>query len=194
VRRLLESSDGFTLIAAMVAVVIIGIMLGSASQSWRTIMQRDREEELLFRGMQYRDAIDRWNKPKVLPGQAPIQQTHKLNDLKDLLQDPNTMEKIHYLRRLYTDPITGKDFEPIVDPVKGIVGVKSSSQDPPLKRDNFPDDLKAFANKDKYSDWTFDYRLKAASPAAGGGVTGLPGGSGTSGTSGTSGGGAFRSF
>lgn len=169
----------------MVAVVIIGIMAGAASQRWTTIMQRDREEELLFRGMQYRDAIDRWNKPpKPLPGQAPIQQTHKLTDLKALLQDPYTVEKIRYLRRLYPDPITGKDFEPIVDPVKGIVGVKSSSQDPPLKRDNFPDELKAFANKDKYSDWTFDYRLKAAPAPAGGFVPG-----GTSGT----GGGAFRS-
>ena len=128
----------------MVAVVIIGIMLGAASQSWRTIMQRELEEELLFRGGQIRDAIARWNKPpKALPGQAPIQQTHKLNDLKDLLQDPNTMETVRYLRRLYTDPITGKDFDPIIDPVKGIIGVKSSSQDPPLKQGNFPDDLKS---------------------------------------------------
>src|SRR6266567_2485259 len=171
----------------MVAVVVMGIMAGAASQSWRTIMKRDREEELLFRGGQIRDAIALWNKPpKPLPGQAPRQQTRRLNDLKDLLQDPNTPETVRYLRRLYTDPITGKDFELIVDPVRGIVGVKSSSQDLPLKRDNFPDDLKAFANKDKYSDWTFDYRLKATSAAAGGGVTGLPGG-----TSGTSGG-AFR--
>jgi hypothetical protein len=117
--------------------------------------------------MQYRDAIDRWNKPpKPLPGQAPIQQTHKLNDLKDLLQDPNTPETVRYLRRLYIDPITNKDFDLIVDPVRGIIGVKSSSQDPPLKRDNFPDDLKTFANKDKYSDWQFNYLTTANQPGA----------------------------
>ena len=150
----------------MVAVVIIGIMLGAASQSWRTIMTRDREEELLFRGTQIRDAIARWNKPRALPGQAPMQQTRRLNDLKDLLQDPNSPETIRYLRRLYTDPITNKDFEVIVDPVRGIVGVKSSSQAPPLKRDNFPDDLKTFANKDKYSDWQFNYLTTANQPGA----------------------------
>ena len=121
------------------------------------IIKRDREEELLFRGVQIRDAIARWNKPKTLPGQAPIQQTHKLNELKDLLQDPYSLEKIHYLRRVYTDPITGKDFDPIIDPVKGIIGVKSSSQDPPLKQGNFPDDLKSFEKKEKYSDWQFNY-------------------------------------
>ena len=158
----------------MVAVVIIGIMAGAASESWRTIMKRDREEELLFRGVQYRDAIAKWQKPRGNPGQ-PKPPPRPLRDLKDLLQDPNTPETVHYLRRLYTDPITGKDFELIMGDAssQGIVGVKSSSQDPPLKRDNFPDDLKSFAKKEKYSDWTFDYRLKAPPAAAGGSVTGL---------------------
>jgi type II secretory pathway pseudopilin PulG len=167
VKRLLESSDGFTLIAAMVAVVIIGIMAGAASQSWRTIMQRDREEELLFRGTQYRDAIAKWHKPRGTPGQ-PKPPPRPLRDLRDLLQDPNTPETVRYLRRLYPDPITGKDFEVIMGDAssQGIVGVKSSSQDPPLKRGNFPDDLKAFADKDKYSDWQFNYLTPVNQPGA----------------------------
>jgi len=171
------SSDGFTLIAVMVAVVVIGIMLGAASRSWQTVMKRDREEELLFRGMQIRNAIAQWNKPVKTQTQGQLAPSRPpLSDLKQLLQDTTTAETVRFLRKVYTDPITGKDFDLIRDPVKGIVGVKSSSQDPPLKRDNFPDELKAFVNRDKYSEWTFDYRLKALPGAVGGGVKGLPGG------------------
>ncbi|HEX8961341.1 MAG TPA: type II secretion system protein [Geobacteraceae bacterium] len=154
----LTSSAGFTLVAAMVAVVIIGIMLGAASQTWQTMLKRDREEELLFRGTQYRDAIAQWYKPR--PGQPPTQQTRPLKDLKDLLEDPNSLETVRYLRRLYKDPITNGDFEPILGPTQEIIGVKSASQDPPLKRGNFPDDLKDFGEKDKYSDWQFNYRTQ----------------------------------
>jgi hypothetical protein len=42
--------------------------------------------------------------------------------------------------------------------------VSSSSQDPPLKRGNFPDDLKDFGEKDKYSDWQFSYKPKPPPP------------------------------
>lgn len=151
--RLLRSSEGFTLIAAMVTVVIMGIMLGAASQSWQMIMKREREEELLFRGQQIKDAITKWHNPRTTPGvTAPAR---PLVDLKHLLEDPNTPETVRYLRRLYTDPITNKDFELITDPVRGIIGVKSASQDPPLKTGNFPDDLKALSGRSKYSEWEF---------------------------------------
>lgn len=158
--KILKSSAGFTLIAAMVMVVVIGIMLGAASQSWQTLMKREREAELLFRGSQYRDALARWYKPR--PGQPPTQQTRSPNELKDLLEDPLSQEKVRYLRRLYPDPITGKDFEPIRDVNKRIIGVKSTSTYPPLKKGNFPEDLKELADKNSYSDWQFVYRQQAA--------------------------------
>lgn len=162
-KRLLKSSDGFVLIAAMAAVVIIGIMAGAASQNWRTIMLREREEELLFRGMQYRTAIANWYRPR--PGQPPTQQTRPLRELKDLLQDPNSLEKVKYLRRLYTDPITGKEFEPIIDPVRGIIGVKSTSQAPPLKQGNFPVELnKKLDGKNSYSEWEFTFQQQPTPP------------------------------
>lgn len=149
-KRLLKSSDGFTLIAAMAAVVIIGIMGGAASQSWRTVMEREREEELLFRGMQYRNAIISWYAPRLPKPPRP-----PLKELKDLLQDPTSLEKDRLLRRLYTDPITGKEFTPIPGPAGGVIGVKSTSQAPPIKRGNFPEELKNLADKNSYSEWEF---------------------------------------
>ncbi len=163
--RVLASSRGFTYSAALVAVMIMGIMLGVAGQSWQTVMKREREEELLFRGLQYKYAFDLWYKPR--PGQPP---PHPIRDLKDLLKNPYSLTTARYLRRLYKDPVTDKEWEPIRDPVRGIIGVRSSSDDEPLKKGNFPEEIKEFEGKTKYSDWRFGNKL----PPAAGTVT-LPG-------------------
>lgn len=59
-------------------------------------MQRDREEELIHRGVQYSRAIRRYTKAT---GRYPM----RLDDLKGTPQ-------VRYLRKLYKDPVTGKDF------------------------------------------------------------------------------------
>lgn len=143
---------GFTYLLALVMVMVMGIMLSAVGQSWKTIMQREREEELIFRGRQYKDAITRWYNPR--PGEH---QATPLRDLKDLLQDPRTLTTVRYLRRLYTDPMTGKEWTVITDPNKGISGVASTSPAKPLKTGGFSDDLQDLSGKEKYSDWLFVY-------------------------------------
>jgi type II secretory pathway pseudopilin PulG len=176
----LTSSSGFTLIAVMALVVIMGIMAGAAVQNWQRFMKREREEELLFRGTQYMSALKRWynpNPPKVPKGapQPPLAatSTRPLRDLKYLLADPNTPETVRYLRRLYTDPVTGKDFVPILDASQAIVGVKSTSDLEPLKKGNFPDELQGLNDKKKYSEWEFVYRTVPLARASGS-QSGLP--------------------
>ncbi|HEX9079566.1 MAG TPA: type II secretion system protein [Desulfuromonadaceae bacterium] len=170
---LLKSSRGFTYIAALMLVVVMGIMVGAAAQSWTMVLKREREKELLFRGMQIVQAIARWQNPQVPVG-APRPPVRPLNDLKDLLSDPNSMAKTRYLRRdpttVYNDPITGKEWDTIKVGDRGIVGVKSTSNDTPIKQAGFlemfyPLDpvkdaylitmLKNFEEKTKYSDWQF---------------------------------------
>lgn len=133
-------------------VMVMGIMLGAVGQSWKTIMQREREEELIFRGRQYKDAIKRWYNPR--PGSGQHVAT-PLKDLKDLVEDPRSLTKARYLRKLYTDPMTGKEWNVISDPTQGISGVASTSQEKPLKTGGFPDELKYLANRKQYSDWIF---------------------------------------
>jgi type II secretory pathway pseudopilin PulG len=148
----LRSAAGFTYIAALMVVIIMGIMLGAVGQSWKMAADREREEELLFRGSQYRDAMIRWYKPR--PGGHP---TTPLVDLKDLLKDPRSLSKVRYLRRLYKDPMSDKDWVLIKDPT-GIIGVASSSEAIPLKQGNFPKEYLAFEGKTKYSDWQFVWK------------------------------------
>jgi type II secretory pathway pseudopilin PulG len=174
VNRVLRSSAGFTYIAALVLVVILGIMLGAAGQSWTMVMKREKETELLFRGKQIVEAIALWHKT---PGSAAVvnPNAHPLNDLKDLLLDPGSVSKKRYLRKDPTkewiDPITGKEWEVIRDNARGgIIGVHSSSEETPLRQKGFlemfyPLDptkdkflinmLAGFEKKTKYKDWLF---------------------------------------
>ena len=152
--RLTRSAAGFTYIAALVIVVIMGIMLGAIGQSVKVIMQREREKELIFRGLQYRDAIERWSKKGTMP----------LLDIKHLLKDPRSASGDKYLRQLYSDPLTGAEWKIIKDANLGITGVVSTSNDEPFKQGNFPEVIKAFEGKKKYSEWEFVFKRQVTAP------------------------------
>jgi type II secretory pathway pseudopilin PulG len=208
----LRSSAGFTYIAALVMVVIMGIMLARAAEYWTTRMQREREVELIFRGTQIRDAMRRcygmtlnangsYRPPGVpapatpgLPDKIP-DNALRINELKDLLQATTSAGKKRFLRGSekgpnLVDPITGKDWALVQDPAtKRIIGVASKSEAAPIKQGNFPFDLEPadFENKKKYSEWQFICNRYPKPAGTVGGATGLRGTSGNPGTSGTSG-------
>lgn len=142
---------GFTYTALLAAIVIIGITLGSAAKYWHNISVRDKEEELLFRGEQYRLAIERYY--YGIPGRNQYPQS-----IDDLLKDSRSSGGKRYLRRKYQDPVTGEDFVEIRDQLsKRITGVCSSSDKEPLKQGNFPEKYPDFEGKKKYSEWKFQF-------------------------------------
>jgi type II secretory pathway pseudopilin PulG len=148
---------GFTYLAALFMIMIMGIMLGMIGQSWTGLMKREREEELFFRGSQIRNAISRWQTSRG-PSASGGQTTSggmPLGDLKFLLKDPRQLTITRHLRQLYTDPVTGKEWNVIKDPIKGIIGVSSTSDEKPIKQSGFPDEFKTFEGKTKYSEWQF---------------------------------------
>ena len=179
----LRSTAGFTYIAVLILVIVMGIMLGAVGQTWTRIMKREREQELIFRGTQIVQAIRRWNYGgKRGPGQPVM----PLFELEHLLKDPRSFANVRYLRRLYTDPLTNKEWVVIKDPVRGIIGVRSSSDEEPL-RQSFQtmtplsaDDrylelmFKSFEGKKKYSEWEFVYLGEGVAPGTTGTVT-IPG-------------------
>ncbi|MRR35153.1 type II secretion system protein [bacterium] len=182
-RRVRTSSAGFTYIAALMIIVVMGIMLGIAGQTWRTRMQRERETELLFRGLEYQRAIRRWHQYDLTEGKplkTTTQARRPLNDLKDLLKDPGSLAKERYLRRLYADPFTGKEFEVVRNPQQGIIGVNVTDEDQPFKQGNFDKELKLLDQKKKYKEWVFGLP-EAVAPPAGSIKQGSPLGGGLSG-------------
>lgn len=140
---------GFTYIGLLVAVVIIGLMLTIVSRVWSTTEQHERETQLLFIGHAYRMAISSY----VSLGH------HYPATLQDLLTDERFPLPKRHLRQLYADPLTGKaDWTLVMTPSgQGIMGVASSSQRAPLKRDGFETIDETFKNADCYCSWKFVY-------------------------------------
>jgi type II secretory pathway pseudopilin PulG len=157
---------GFTYIGLLVAVVILGIGLSAVGTVWRTQAQREREQELLFIGSEFRTAIEHYNATGA--HQYP-------QDINDLLEDKRWPEPRHHLRRLYVDPMTGaQDWTILRTDMLGITGIASSSKAEPLKKKGFGSDEGAFADATCYCDWKFAlvprlrlrHRMSSVPPAA----------------------------
>lgn len=158
---MIRNASGFTYTALLVGIVIIGITMSAAGRYWQHMMQREKEEELLFRGMQYRQAIERYYFAKA-PNLYPA-------EIEQLVKDDRFPQAKRHLRHEYKDPITGENFEVFRDLTKGnrITGVFSKSTKEPLKKDLFPEELGDFVGKTTYSEWKFLFTPTAAPPGAG---------------------------
>lgn len=159
-RTILENRRGFTYIALLAAIVIIGISLGAAGRYWSNVTAREKEEELLFRGEQYVAAIRSYYVSGAHTGVQP----RLTPNIEDLLKDTRFNVPKRHLRRKYKDPITEEDFILLRDRrTRAIVGVRSKSDKEPLKKNGFPvrdipelnEMYRTFEGKTKYSDWRF---------------------------------------
>jgi type II secretory pathway pseudopilin PulG len=148
--RACRRERGFTYLAVLVLVVLMGIALASAGEVWHTTQQREKEQELLFIGHQFRLALKRY--ADHTPGKSRRAPLH----LEELLKDPRHPDIRRYLRKIYPDPVTGRpEWGLITGPAGEIVGVHSLSDGEPLKKGNFDLVDKHFEGSMKYSDWVF---------------------------------------
>src|SRR6185295_19937171 len=152
-----SNQQGFTFLTVVFAVVIIGISLSVAGQQWRTIVLRDKEEELLYRGDQIKHAIEAYYRDRPGTGTPAVSRPGVAaginfyptcgmegNDcFKELLGDP-TSHKKRYLRKAYKDPITNGDWLMIVSTNNRLMGVHSKSSNQPFQKSNFPEEYKCF--------------------------------------------------
>jgi type II secretory pathway pseudopilin PulG len=162
-RHLRRHMGGFTFLALMAIIVIMGLGMLEVNEIWATTVKREKEQELLFIGHQFRQAIQQYsqNGPR-----GSLIRTYPA-DLADMLLDPRYPNTHRYLRKIYTDPMTGKDEWGLLKYSNGgIYGVYSLSDDAPLKRDNFDVADAGFRGAARYSAWIFAYSLPASSPSA----------------------------
>jgi type II secretory pathway pseudopilin PulG len=160
--------SGYAMAALLVALAVMAVLMSVALPVWRQAAQREKEEELVWRGEQYDRAVQLYRKKFSAPGAPNL----------DILIEQK------FLRRKYTDPITGKDFElkpagtlgnlppgvPQPQRASGqlIGGVKSKSKAKSIRRLN---------GRDRYDQWEFTYKpygtKTPAQPAGGGRQPGL---------------------
>ena len=150
----------------LVAIALLSLALSVVMQSWKTLIQREKEEELIWRGQQYDRAIQLYRKKNAAPGAPSV----------------DKLVEGRFLRKKYKDPITNADFEVIgvsqtptapgvQQPQRGfgqlVGGVRSKSK---------AKSLRVLNGRTVYSDWQFTYV-----PWKAGGQPTTPGGSRTPG-------------
>ena len=85
-----ERERGYVLFGIAIGLVILGIAMTAAVPLWQKVMQREREQELIFRGYQYMQAIELYQ--RKYPGAYPA-------DIKVLVKEK-------FLRKAYSDPFS----------------------------------------------------------------------------------------
>ena len=88
---------GYILLTLMLFVALLAIASLAWIQKVDFEIKRDREEELIHRGVQYSRALRHFVK--------------KFGHYPARIEDLESTNNVHYLRKRYKDPITGKDFK-----------------------------------------------------------------------------------
>lgn len=132
-------------------VAMLGLV-GAATLKVNTLLRRAAaEQDLLEIGAAFSEALRSYAAatPRGYPTAPPT--------LQDLLKDPRFPGTRRHLRKIFVDPVTGKDEWGIVyqgDKV-GVLAVYSLSQAQPLKVANFDARFLNFENKEHLSEWKF---------------------------------------
>lgn len=142
--------SGFTYLAALLAVALLGTGLAAIGVVWHTAQQREKERELLFVGHQFCKAIESYYQ------KSPGVGKRYPRTLEVLLQDDRFLVPLRHLRQIYADPLTGKtEWGTVPAADGGIMGVYSLSEDEPVKTGGFADADREFEGKSKYAEWKF---------------------------------------
>ena len=138
---------GFAMAGLLVGIALLSLGLSIAMPTWRTLVQREKEEELIWRGQQYDRAIQLYRKKNATPGAPSVER---------LIEG-------RFLRKKFQDPITGSDFE--------VVGVSQAGNAPgvPQPQRGYGQLIGGVRSKSKaksfrvlngrttYADWQFTY-------------------------------------
>ena len=95
-RHAKKGQQGYMLLMMMLFVALMAIAAAAAAPSLIFNIKRDREQELIHRGVQYSRAIRRYVK--------------KFGKYPTRIEDLENTNNLRFLRKRYKDPITGKDF------------------------------------------------------------------------------------
>ncbi len=90
---------GYILLTLMLFVAILAIGAMAWIEKVDFQIKRDREEELIHRGVQYSRAVRRYFK--------------KFGRYPTRIEELESTNNLRFLRKRYKDPITGKDFKPL---------------------------------------------------------------------------------
>src|SRR5262249_11159880 len=131
---------GVTYLLLMFAIVLIGLATTVATKQWKVIVQREREADLLAKGIEIQNALALYSATvkagRVMPGEVYPQ------TLADLTKLPKP-----FLRKVYRDPMAHGEWEYLRAPTGGIMGVRSKSHTKPFQQHAFPPAVRHFEGR-----------------------------------------------
>lgn len=140
-RKIQERQRGFILALLLALITAAGILLTKAMPSVVAEVQRDQEEELIFRGEAIRNAMRRY---KAKTGNYPT-------NLEDLLK-----VRPRILRKLYKDPMTAEGEWDVITAVQaGASGDTTGLPIAAIHSRSQKDSFKIYQGKTLYSEWVF---------------------------------------
>lgn len=158
-RRVVQRRQtGLLLIGALVFLSLSAMTAVHTGQRWFDSRQRAAEEELLFVGEQYRQAIDAyWREVPDAVHRMPT-------SIDDLLSDKRFPFPRRHLRKAFRDPLASD--LPLVEIRDGpvLIGVRSAAPGTPFRQAGFEGAQKQFNGAQSYADWKFIY-VPPAAPA-----------------------------
>ena len=148
-----HQQEGYTYLGVLLLVLVLGMTLTGATLVSDTVRRREKEQELLFAGQQYVDAIRSYYEA----GEGGISTYPR--SIAELLRDMRFPVVRRHLRKPWRDPMTSAgEWDLIVGKDGGIVGVSSRSQQTPLGKFPMAQSGNGPATgKPTYRDWQFRF-------------------------------------
>ncbi|MCS3513917.1 type II secretion system protein [Pseudomonas grimontii] len=148
--------QGSVFMGMLVTVAVVAVILMEVGTLWSSVLQRERELELLARGNQIRRAIGLY---------YAAGNTYP-KSLADLELDRRQPTVKRYLRRAYADPLTGSaEWGMVAGPGETIMGVFSTAKGTPFKQGNFSVINQSFTGQGSYQGWVFLFGPGQNNPA-----------------------------
>ncbi len=147
-RRIPREDAGYTYITALILIFAAAL---AAQVTWiptATEKARDNEEELIFRGSAYRDAVQSywaWNTLNQFPP-----------SLDALVSDPR-QDGLRHLRRAYESPVCDGRWRILSAPGGGVAGVAPDCDMRPFRQTSFPNGLDDLDGSESYMNWEFRF-------------------------------------
>lgn len=149
--RSLGRSRGFAYVWVLALVAMMSIALAAVLEIDSTMQRREKEEQLLAIGREFREALRRYHDTLSPSGSHDYPEK-----LQDLVADSRSGQVRRHLRRIYFDPLTGKNNWGIRLDGGRIVGVFSVASGQPIKVAGFPEEDRFFVGAKSYREWTFN--------------------------------------
>lgn len=148
---------GFTYVGVLVLLAVLSMGAALTLEVAQTNAQRSAEADLLSIGKEFERAFASYYR------QSPSNGRRYPERLEDLTRDPRTPGVRRHLRRVYVDPLTGREWGTVPAPGGGIMAVYSKAADTPYRESVGPLAMPAASAASgagptsSYADWRFGY-------------------------------------